>query len=188
MPAARSPSSGNVRYGALAGTIGLVAGGLLTFALDRWEGNETTPYRDSAGIVTACRGVIRNANGSPIQPSQRFTPAECDSLNEAEVVRHVEGAMRAVPALREGCEQLDENDLPDCRRPFQIAAAGSLAYNIGVRAFANSTVARRWNAGDWRGGCDAFIAWRRAGGREVRGLILRRTWEQRELCYVGLPA
>lgn len=45
--------------------------------------------------------------------------------------------------------------------------------------------ARRFNAGNWRGGCDAFLMWNRAGGRVVRGLALRRARE-RALCLKGL--
>ena len=48
-----------------------------------------------------------------------------------------------------------------------------------------STAARRFNAGDWRGGCEAFLMWNKAGGRPVRGLTLRRQRE-RALCMKGL--
>ena len=47
----------------------------------------------------------------------------------------------------------------------QIIAASSLTYNIGVAAYNRSTVARRFSAGDWRGACDAFLAFSYAGGR-----------------------
>lgn len=44
---------------------------------------------------------------------------------------------------------------------------------------------RRFSAGNWRGGCDAFLMWNKAGGRVVRGLSLRRARE-RALCLKGL--
>ena len=51
----------------------------------------------------------------------------------------------------------------------RTSAATRLSFNIGVVAFCRSTAARRFNAGDWRGGCDAFLAWNKArvGGRLV---------------------
>ena len=69
--------------------------------------------------------------------------------------------------------------------PAQVAAATSLAYNIGADAYARSTVARRFSAGNWRGACDAFLSWNRAGGRVVPGLVRRREAE-RTICLRGL--
>jgi lysozyme len=40
--------------------------------------------------------------------------------------------------------------------PYQLAAAIDLAFNIGDTAYAGSTVAKRFSARDWRGGCDAM--------------------------------
>jgi len=70
-------------------------------------------------------------------------------------------------------------------REQQLIASVSLAYNIGTGGFCRSTAARRFNAGNWRGGCDAFLMWNRAGGRVVRGLTLRRQRE-RAICLTGL--
>jgi lysozyme len=72
-------------------------------------------------------------------------------------------------------------------RPNQLAASVSLAYNIGTTAFCRSTVARRFNAGQWKAGCDAFLMWDRAGGRKVRGLTRRREAE-RAICLRGLTS
>ena len=70
-------------------------------------------------------------------------------------------------------------------RPNQAAAAVSLAYNIGWPSFCRSTAARRFNAGQWAAGCDAFTMWNKAGGRVLRGLVARRGRE-RTLCRTGL--
>lgn len=60
-------------------------------------------------------------------------------------------------------------------------AAIQLAYNIGPTAFCRSTVVKRWNAGDYAGGCDAFLMWVKAGGKVLHGLVNRRQ-EERRLC------
>lgn len=60
-------------------------------------------------------------------------------------------------------------------------AAIQLSYNIGQTAFCKSTVVRRWNAGDYAGGCEAFLMWNRVGGKVVQGLVNRRQKERR-LC------
>jgi len=67
----------------------------------------------------------------------------------------------------------------------QLAALVSLSYNIGTKAYAGSTVARRFSEGRWAAACDAFLLWNKAGGKVVKGLARRREAE-RALCRKGL--
>jgi lysozyme len=60
-------------------------------------------------------------------------------------------------------------------------AALQISYNIGPTAFCNSTIVKRFNAGDYAGACDAFLMWNKAGGKVIRGLVVRREAE-RKLC------
>lgn len=62
-----------------------------------------------------------------------------------------------------------------------MAAYVSLAFNIGVSAFCESTVARKANAGDRSASCKAILMWVYAGGRKIQGLVNRRNAEYR-LC------
>lgn len=70
-------------------------------------------------------------------------------------------------------------------KPYPTAASISLAYNIGVSAFCGSTAVKRFNAGDIKGGCDAFLSWKMAtqNGKKVvvQGLLNRRNAE-RTIC------
>jgi len=151
--------------GTLAGSLMAGAIALAIPLIERWEGTRTDPYRDIVGVWTVCSGETRVA-------MRRYTHAECSAMLRRAVESDYGAAvLRAVPAL--------------ARRPHQFAASISLAYNIGAPAFARSTAARRFNAGDWRGGCDAFLMWRFAGGKEVKGLKNRRE-DERRLCLAGL--
>lgn len=133
--------------------------------IERWEGTRLDPYRDIVGVWTVCTGETR-------VPMRRYTRDECRGmLDRAIASEYGVGVLAAVPTLE--------------HRPRQLAASISLAYNIGVPAFARSTVARRFNRGDWRGGCDAFLMWTRAGGRVVQGLVNRRR-DERRLCLEDL--
>lgn len=67
----------------------------------------------------------------------------------------------------------------------RLAAATSLAYNIGKRAFYASTVRQRSKRREWQGAADAFLMWKRAGGRVLRGLLLRRQKER--LVFLSHP-
>lgn len=130
-----------------------------------WEGRKNHAYRDIVGVVTICEGVTQG-----VRMGDYKTDAECDALLRETVAKH------AAPIVR--C----------LTRPIPDASMGafiSLAYNIGPSAFCRSSVARKANAGDLRGACDAMLAWNRAGGRVVRGLVNRRNAE-RTVCLRGV--
>ena len=123
-------------------------------------------YLDAVKVPTACDGITRG-----VRMGQTYTPAQCTVLLERELIEMATHVVACVPALY--------------GRPNQAAAAVSLAYNIGWPRFCKSTVARRFNAGQWAAGCDALTMWNKAGGKVLRGLVLRRERE-RALCRAGL--
>lgn len=65
--------------------------------------------------------------------------------------------------------------------PRQEAAFGDLAYNVGVSRFCSSSVARKFNAGDTQGACDALLLYVKADGKVLKGLQRRRA-QERALC------
>lgn len=67
---------------------------------------------------------------------------------------------------------------------YEYDAAISFSYNVGVSAFCNSTMVKKWNAGDYEGGCNELSRWVYAGGRKVQGLVTRR--ERERLQCLGL--
>jgi lysozyme len=154
------PKSGKARLalvagGAAAGLLAVVAG---------FEGFSRDPYRDIVGVMTVCYGETR-------VEMRTYTQAECDDMLAEGLAGFAEEVLERNPEL-EG-------------RDPQLLAATSLAYNIGIGAYRKSTVARRFSAGNWRGACDAFLMWNRAGGREVKGLTTRRQ-QERAICLRGL--
>lgn len=162
-PASNRPS----RKGraSLVAIVGAGAAALLVPLVAGWEGKSNDPYLDLVGIPTVCYGETR-------VEMRRYSDAECDQML-AEGLADFAGPV------------LERNPELAGREP-QLAAAVSLSYNIGISAYRRSTVARRFSAGDWRGACEAFLMWNKAGGRVVRGLDRRRRAE-RELCLKGLP-
>lgn len=133
-------------------------------------------YLDVAGIATACDGIIR-VDGRPVRLGDVFTEDRCTELLERELVVHAQGMIRCTPAFA---------NHPDKERIGPtLAAVTSFTYNVGIGGYCGSTAARRFNAGDWRGGCEAMMMWNKArvNGQlqPVRGLTLRRQRE-RDLC------
>lgn len=165
MPSDPKPGSGKAKAVALIGAAALAISAPL---IAKWEGKENDPYRDIVKVWTVCYGDTRN-----VVPGQRQTDAQCTDRLYAQIADHAMPIVKCVPGLLQ----------PE--RKQQLAASVSLAYNIGTGGFCKSTVARRFNAKNWRGGCDAFLMWNKAGGRVVRGLDNRRR-EERQICLTGL--
>jgi lysozyme len=160
------------KKGPLAAIVGVVAATSLFASIPEHEGIEYKAYRDIAGIWTICAGDTNDVRAGLIE-----TPEGCWQRLEKQLVAHAGPVMSCTPRLKED------------GRDWQRAAAVSLAYNIGVGAWCRSTADRRFDAGDWKGGCNAFLSWNKArvGGvlREVRGLTRRRQ-EERTVCLRGI--
>lgn len=134
-----------------------------------FEGLWLTAKVDTIGTgkpVTWCYGETEG----PVKVGQRFTKQECDAMLAAKLPRYADEIAKCIRV-----------PISDKTR----AAFISFAYNVGSAGFCKSTAARRLNAGDTRGACDALMMWNRAGGRVVRGLTNRRAAERR-LCLEGI--
>ena len=125
-------------------------------------------YLDIVRVPTACDGITKG-----VRMGMTFTPAQCNRLLEEELIAHAEPIIRCVPGLY--------------GRSNQAIAAVSLSYNIGAAGVCKSSIARLWNAGQWRAGCDRFPLFNKAGGRVIKGLVDRRARE-RAVCLKGLAA
>jgi lysozyme len=123
-------------------------------------------YLDIVDVPTICDGDTKGVRVGMVE-----TEAGCTARLERQLIAHAAPVLKCVPGLK--------------GRDNQLVASVSLAYNIGTSGFCRSTVARRFNAGNWRGGCDAMLMWNKAGGREIRGLTLRRQRE-RAICLKGI--
>jgi lysozyme len=129
----------------------------------RFEGFSPSPYLCPAGVWTI-------GYGTTVYPWVcRVTPVDRDCTREkaAEWLLHeLEKAERSVVRLT---------------RPYlneiQRAALASFVYNLGAGAFRASTLRRRINSGDWDDVPYQLSRWNKAGGRVLKGLVLRRKAE-----------
>lgn len=154
---------------AIAATFAVVLPAVTLFEAGRDRG---APYRDSfaAGKPwTVCDGKL-------IDAPRRYSEAECDEQTQREIAtNYAPPVIDCVPGLA------------DPRRKAQLSAAILLTWNIGPHQFCRSTAARRFNAGLWRDGCEAFRLFNRANGVVLRGLVNRRAKEV-AICLRGLAA
>ncbi len=119
-------------------------------------------------MATACDGIATK----DIKLGQTYTEAQCTTMLERELIAHAEGVIKCIPGVY--------------GRTNQAVAIVSLAYNVGVSMVCKSSIARFWNAGQWRAGCDFFPRYRLGGGRVLPGLVARRARE-RAICLKELP-
>lgn len=107
------------------------------------------------------------STGPGIRKGVKWTQEQADKRLAADVDRFLEGVIGAVNA---------EASHPE---PNEIGAMTSLAYNIGLMAFAGSTLLMKFNKGNTEGASLQFPNWNRSGGRAMKGLTNRRKDEQR---------
>jgi lysozyme len=137
---------------------------ILCANVPNFEGMILRGYADPIGIVTACAGHTKTAIlGRP------YTEEECAVLLELDLAEHAAGVLACVPALQ--------------HRVGPLAASVSFAFNVGVRAFCTSTMARLLTAGDIAAACEQLPRWIHAGGQVLPGLVKRRQVE-REICLM----
>lgn len=60
----------------------------------------------------------------------------------------------------------------------QFDAMVSFTFNVGEQAFADSTLLKKFNAGDFAGAADEFDRWNKSGGVVLQGLKNRRAAEK----------
>ncbi|WP_145525878.1 lysozyme [Yersinia rohdei] len=126
------------------------------------EGERLTGYKDSRGIPTVGVGHTGVVDGKPVAVGMVITKDKSSELLRSDLA-WVEKAIATNVKV-----PLTQN---------QYDALCSLIFNIGPTAFANSTVLKRLNAGDYKGAADAFLMWKKAGN-DLNILLPRRQRER----------
>jgi lysozyme len=160
---------------ALASGLGLVAL-TATYLTAPWEDTKNVAYWDSLGKVwTVCTGETKG-----VKKGDRYTDEQCAKMLYATLEKDYR---RPLQKCVKGYD-----DLPLSLQASMLDAA----YNLGTGTICGSTAARRAEAKDFSGSCQALTRFNKAGGKTIRGLVLRRENgdAQRigefELCLEGL--
>ena len=128
----------------------------------RFEGLYLRPYICPAGVQTIGFGTTRYENGLRVSLSD---PPITKERAEELLLWELRGCAASVDRLCPGQETNVRAALID------------FTYNLGAGRLASSTLRKRINAGDRDGARFEIQKWCRGGGKELRGLKLRRTAE-----------
>jgi lysozyme len=130
-----------------------------------FEGFKPKPYLCPANVWTIGYGTTVYPDGRRVGPHDPpIDKAKALALLQADVGKRWSDLKRSL------------------HRPptiYQAAAMLSLAYNIGVGAFAGSSVCTAFNAGDIAAAASAFLRWNKIKGRVSAGLTARRQAERK---------
>lgn len=126
--------------------------------IKNFEGFSPVPYRDAAGWSIGY--------GHYMGPNPTLQNVD---MQQADALLNQDSAW-AVRAVQNGVTVPLSQD--------QFDALVSLVYNIGARAFANSTLLRKLNAGDYAGAAAQFDVWNKSSGSVNQSLVARRASER----------
>ena len=133
----------------------------------KWEGLETTAYRDIVGVPTVCYGETRG-----VRMGDSYTKAECMKMLQVAVGEYY--------SKLEPC-------MTNKNMPVGVQASLlELSYNVGTGAVCKSTMMKLANAGRYKEACNELSKWVKAGGETVKGLQNRRAESKTKLCLKGL--
>ena len=139
------------------------------------EGVRTKPYRCPALLWTVGVGHVIDQNHIRVKFDDRknlpipdgwdriLSMAEVDAILAQDLATFERGVLRLCPSgLTQG----------------RFDALVSFSFNVGLGNLQRSTIRMKHNRGDFEGAAESFMAWTKAGGKELPGLVKRRKHER----------
>lgn len=131
----------------------------------RFEGLYLTPYLCPAGVASIGYGATYYLDGRTVKLTDPPITKATAEIMLLHMVRYT-----YLPAALKLC--------PNINSPERLAALIDFAFNLGTGRLKSSTLRKRVNAGDWESAKVEIMKWTRAGGRVLRGLVIRRQAER----------
>lgn len=139
------------------------------------EGVRNKPYQCPALLWTVGVGHVIDPNHAKVKLADRkqlpipagwnrvLSGEEIDNILRNDLNRFESGVIRLVKVpLTQG----------------QFDALVSFSFNVGLGNLQNSTLRMKINRGDYVGAAEQFLVWTKAGGKVLKGLVIRRTHEK----------
>ncbi|UNE55374.1 lysozyme [Bartonella machadoae] len=130
--------------------------------IKQWEGLRLDAYLDKACVWTIGYGHTSKAGEPFVKKGMSITQEQAEEILCEDLKQFEKAVAKAVKV-----SLTDE----------QFAALVSFCYNVGTRAFYNSTLLKRLNQGDYASVPFELQKWNKAGGKVLKGLANRRAAE-----------
>lgn len=129
-----------------------------------FEGVSLVAYPDklARGLPTVCAGETEG-----VKLGDHYTKQECSDMLAAKLPRYWKEIAKCIRVPVSDNEKIAYTDF---------------AYNVGSAGFCRSTTARKLNAGDHAGACNALMAWNRTKSKGVVAGLTRRREAERKIC------
>ena len=135
------------------------------------EGVKTRPYRCPALLWTVGVGHVIDPAHIGVKFEDRKNLPIPQGWDRTLSMEEVDKILAAdLERFERGVERLCPNGLTQPR----FDALVSFAFNVGLGNLQRSTIRMKHNRGDYEGAAESFMAWTKAGGKELRGLVIRR--------------
>jgi len=129
------------------------------------EGKRLTAYRDCVGIWTIGYGHTKRAGLPDPVVVRRITDKQASQILADDLGVFEDGVERALANVKD-------------IKQHEFDAFVDLAFNIGLGAFKSSSVLRLYRAGRKFDAAQGLLAWNKAGGKVMPGLVKRRESER----------
>ena len=151
--------------------------------MHKFEGYRDKPYQCSAAMWTigwghviyqdqikfpmvakeGYTGMLRK--DYPLRPehNRTWSKDELVKIFKDDLVSFERGVLRLAPNL--------------ANRQGAFDACVAFSFNVGLGNFQRSTIRMKIGREDWDGAAEAFMAWTKAGGKVLKGLVRRREAE-----------
>ena len=126
--------------------------------IKEFEGLRLTAYTCPAGVWTIGYGHTKG-----VRQGMKIDQAQADRLLDIDIANVARSIRQLVKV------NINDN---------QAQALVSFIFNVGARAFSNSTLLRKLNNKDYAGASSEFDKWVYAKGKKLPGLVRRRKAEK----------
>ena len=139
------------------------------------EGIRTSPYQCPALLWTVGCGHVIDQSHIRVPLAERKALPIPDGWDRTLSMGEVDEMLaKDLQSFENGVRRLCPNGLT----PGRLGALTSFAFNVGLGNLQRSTIRMKHNRGDYEGAAEAFMAWTKAGGKELKGLVNRRKDER----------
>jgi len=131
-----------------------------------FEGLSLKAYHDPVGYPTIGYGhLLSKDKWADLSQWPDITEEIAEALLEKDMLYALSGALMASPILAD----------PDNYK--RLGAIADFVYNLGIGNYKASTLKRKIDSGKWEEAVEQINRWNKAGGRILKGLVLRRKAE-----------